>query len=216
MFCISQSISQHPLARGVALERMQVGHARQGGQPLVPLGVVLHRTRPERIEIGVDRHVLRRQIDEVAHQVDLGDLRQGRRRVGQGGGRQQVLRLRRPARRTPAGGAQRRPGWLSSNSRAVDWFFSMRSFHQLRSASEGCATPRLRFGLVAMSLLNGSPMQRSIALDVRARPPRRRRQRLGQGGGQAVDLRPRPLLGHGDAETQSSSLGSQRPRCRPA
>ena len=69
-----------------ALQRVQVGQARQGRQPFVPLGVVLHRTRPERIEIGVDRHVPRREVDEVADQVDLADFRQRRRRVGQGVG----------------------------------------------------------------------------------------------------------------------------------
>ena len=51
---------QHALAGSSSLcKRMQVGQARQGGQPFVPLGVVLHGTRPERIEIGVDRHVPR-------------------------------------------------------------------------------------------------------------------------------------------------------------
>ena len=56
------------------------GQARQGRQPLVPLGVVLHRARAERIEVRVDRHVERRQIRVVPDDVELAQLGQGRRR----------------------------------------------------------------------------------------------------------------------------------------
>ena len=48
---------QHALQRRFGLVGVQVGHARQRRQPLVPLGVVLHRTGAQRIEVGIDRHV---------------------------------------------------------------------------------------------------------------------------------------------------------------
>ena len=55
--CSSYSNSQHALQRVVGLIGMQIGEPGQAGQPLVPLGVVLHRTRAQRIEMRVDRHV---------------------------------------------------------------------------------------------------------------------------------------------------------------
>jgi hypothetical protein len=70
---------QHPLAGVVVLEGVDGGEARQRREALVPLGVVLHGTRPQRVEVGVDRHVPRRQVGEVADQVDLADLGQRRR-----------------------------------------------------------------------------------------------------------------------------------------
>ena len=71
-----------PCSVSTRLIGMQVEQARQRGQPLVPLGVVLHRARAERIEVRVDRHVQRREVREVPHHVQLGQLRQRRRRVG--------------------------------------------------------------------------------------------------------------------------------------
>ena len=52
----------------------------QPGETLVPLRVVLHRATAERIEVRVDRHVERRQVDEVTDDVGLRQLGQGRRR----------------------------------------------------------------------------------------------------------------------------------------
>src|SRR5262249_27799135 len=78
---------EHALAGFVALERVQVGEPRQRRESLVPLGVVLHRTRPQRIEIGVDRHVPRGQVDVVADQVNLAHFGQRRRILTQGGRR---------------------------------------------------------------------------------------------------------------------------------
>src|SRR6478752_6245229 len=51
----------------------------QAGQPrqaLVALGVVLHRTRAQRIEIRVDRHVERREVGVMPHHVELAQLGQ--------------------------------------------------------------------------------------------------------------------------------------------
>ena len=82
---------QHALRVLFGLIGMQVGDARQSGQPLVPLGVVLHRATAERIEMCVDRHVERRQIDEMANDVGLGQLGQGRHFGTQLGCRNQFL-----------------------------------------------------------------------------------------------------------------------------
>ena len=51
--------------------------------PLVPLGVVFHRARAERIEMRIDRHVLRGKIDVVPDDVGLGQFGQRRRRGGE-------------------------------------------------------------------------------------------------------------------------------------
>ena len=45
---------EHALRRVVVLQRVQCGEPRQRREPLVPLGVVLHRARPQRVEVGVD------------------------------------------------------------------------------------------------------------------------------------------------------------------
>ncbi len=58
----------------------------------MPLRVVLHGTGAERVEVGVDGHVLRREVDEVAHEVHFTDFGQ-RRGVGERGGRQEVRDL---------------------------------------------------------------------------------------------------------------------------
>ena len=68
---------QHALRILLGLIRMQVGEAGQAGEPLVPFRVVLHRATAERIEVRVDRHVERREIDEVADHVGLRQLGQG-------------------------------------------------------------------------------------------------------------------------------------------
>ena len=72
---------QHALGGGVVLERVEVGKPAQPGEPLVPLRVVLHGARPERVEVGVDRHVPGGQVRVMPHEVDLADLRQRGRRV---------------------------------------------------------------------------------------------------------------------------------------
>ena len=102
---------QHALHGRFRLVGVQVEQARQRRQPLVPLGVVLHRTRAQGIEVGVDRHVLRRQIDEVPHHVGLGKLRQQQRIGGDRRSRQQFFNglLRYVALRQPHG-ATARPG----------------------------------------------------------------------------------------------------------
>ncbi len=58
----------------------------------------------------------------MADQVDLADLGQRRRRVGERVGRKQVA----PAGTSHAGRrCVRRPGWLISNSNSVDWLLSI-------------------------------------------------------------------------------------------
>ena len=64
--CISYSTCSIPWIVSSGWQRMQVGEARHRGDPLVPLGVVLHRATAERIEVRVDRHVERRQIRDSA------------------------------------------------------------------------------------------------------------------------------------------------------
>ena len=109
-------------------------NAGQAGEPFVPLRVVLHRARAERIEVRVDRHVPRRQVDEVADQVDLADLRQRRRRVGQAPCGSSA-RAPAPARRTPAADGSAGPAWLSSKSSSVDWLL-----HVVRISDERCTS----------------------------------------------------------------------------
>ena len=99
---------EHPLERLFRLVGMQIAQAGQPRRPFVPLGVVFHRTRAERIEVRIDRHVLRRKIRKMPHHTGFRKLRQGRGPLGQRRRRQQFLNrlllhitLRQP-RRTPA------------------------------------------------------------------------------------------------------------------
>ena len=61
------------------LQRMDLREAGEHHQPLVDARVVLHRARAERIEARVDAEVARRQLGEVADELELGHLRQARR-----------------------------------------------------------------------------------------------------------------------------------------
>ena len=70
---------QKSLHGRIGLIWMQIDHARHVRKPLVPLGIVLHRARAERIEVRIDRHVICRQIGEVPDHVDFGKFRQRRR-----------------------------------------------------------------------------------------------------------------------------------------
>ena len=67
---------ERPLSAVGALQRMELGVARQSGDSLVELGVVLHRAGPERIEAGVEVEVALREPVEVAHDLGFGDLGQ--------------------------------------------------------------------------------------------------------------------------------------------
>ncbi len=69
---------------------MQVGHAGHSRGAFVPLGVVLHGARAERIEVGVDRHVTSRQVDEMSDDVRFRNFRQGRRVFVELVGREQL------------------------------------------------------------------------------------------------------------------------------
>ncbi len=81
----SQSSWSVPWAICVGRERVESGEAGQAGRPLVELRVELHRARAERIEAGVDRVVELGQVDVVADDLRLVELRQGRRRRPTGG-----------------------------------------------------------------------------------------------------------------------------------
>ena len=63
----------------LVLQRMEVAKPGQRHEPLVDARVVLHRAGAERIEAGVDPEVPRRELGEVADQLELGNLRQARR-----------------------------------------------------------------------------------------------------------------------------------------
>ena len=58
---------------------MQPREAGQARDPLVDLGVVLHRAGPERIHAQVDREVLLRESNEVPEHLRLAHL--GKRRL---------------------------------------------------------------------------------------------------------------------------------------
>src|SRR5579884_1720467 len=78
---------------------------------------------------------------------------------------------------------QRRPGLLISNSRAVDWFFSMYRFRPLSPEGRGEKNTR-------MSATLGDRLAADAV------------QGGGEGRGQAVDLGPRPLLGDGHRQAR--------------
>ena len=91
---------QQALKRALVLIGMLGDKPRQRRQPLVPLGVVLHRARAERIEVRVDRHVERRQVRVVPDDVELAQL-------GQGGRRGRDVRLGDERRERPIGDVRR-------------------------------------------------------------------------------------------------------------
>ena len=153
--------------------------ARPGrrGQPLVPLGVVLHRARAERIEVRVDRHVQRRQVREVPHHLELAQLGQRRRRARPGARRGAARRAARSgtSRLGQDRRARGRDGWSRTAvavDRACTWIVRPESTSTERSAMESIG--------------------RRVS-DQASRSPGRRL-------GQAVDLVLGPLLGHGDQE----------------
>ena len=87
------------------LERMNIGKARQTGHLLIEARVVLHRARSEWINAGVDRIVVARQTDVMAHCLGLGEARQiesasARARSQSWTGTMQARRYRRPRRRS--------------------------------------------------------------------------------------------------------------------
>ncbi len=111
----------HGFDRLVADADRQSRHARQS---FVPLGVVLHRTRPERIKMRIDRHVQRRQVREVPNRLPASV------NSGSGGGLSrairpmQLLRLRASERRSRQTLA-RDPACDSSNSNLVACWLRM-------------------------------------------------------------------------------------------
>ena len=100
------------LAQRLGVERMRLGQPGQPRGPLVDLRVVLHRARPERIEVQVDRLVQVGEPVEVAEHVELAHLRQPRCLVAQdrcgqrrlpGGALARAIRRRREANGTSSG-----------------------------------------------------------------------------------------------------------------
>ena len=77
--------------RGSDREEARRRNTRQGGRALVPLRVVLHRARAERVEVRVDRHVLRRQVREMTHDLRLRQLRQRGSAFGEHARREQLF-----------------------------------------------------------------------------------------------------------------------------
>jgi hypothetical protein len=73
------------------LERVKPRVAGQPGDPLVQLGVVLHRARAERVEAGVEIEVPLGQAVVVAHDLGLGDLGQAGRLGAPGVRREQLV-----------------------------------------------------------------------------------------------------------------------------
>ena len=106
----------HQLERalGVArvLERVQARVARQARDPLVQLGVVLHRARAERVEAGVEIEVPLGQAVVVADDLGLWDLRQARR-LGAPLVRRQEL-VERALGHVDLGGDERAPARLGA------------------------------------------------------------------------------------------------------
>ena len=95
--------------------------AREAGQarrPLVDLRVVLHRAGAERVEAEVDRDVPGREPREVAHHLDLGDLRQPGQVVAQRARLEAPTRARRRARRRRAASSRRVPGGCARRAAA--------------------------------------------------------------------------------------------------
>ena len=78
---------QHAGHGGLILVGVDQGQARQIGDAVVDLGVVLHGARAERVEALVDGEVAPRGVGEVAHYLRLRQLRQ-RQRVAQQRGRE--------------------------------------------------------------------------------------------------------------------------------
>ena len=83
--------------------------ARQPGRPLVELRVELHRARAQRIEARVDRVVELREVDVVAHDLRLVELRQRRRRRPTRRRRNPLQRVLRRMRDLAAAAARSRP-----------------------------------------------------------------------------------------------------------
>ena len=114
---VLQSVEQFQRSLGLLgrLLRMDPGESGQEGDLVVDLGVVLHRARPQRIEMGVDAEVQLAERGEILHHLGLGNL-------GQGQIVPQVGRIRAGARRgtsRPGVMTPTRPVTLRSISRLV-------------------------------------------------------------------------------------------------
>ena len=74
------------------LKRMQRRELRHGGDLLVDLRIVLHRTASKRIEAGVDTEILIRKIRVMSYNLEFADFRQLRGLLAQ--------KIRRNSRQT--------------------------------------------------------------------------------------------------------------------
>ena len=110
---------ERALDQVLGLVGVQPAQARQRGDALADLGVVLHRARAQRIGSRLDAVVARRQLGEVAHEIDLGDLGQARRPAAQrDAGEQLVHRGLGHARCGEAVGAAAGPRLLVDGSQS--------------------------------------------------------------------------------------------------
>ena len=69
---------ERALRQRVGRHRVEPEEAGDPRRPLVDLGVVLHRARPERIELRVDAEIPLREPDEVAERLGLAHLGEAR------------------------------------------------------------------------------------------------------------------------------------------
>ena len=69
---------EETLAHRLRRERMTAEELRQHRELITGARVVLHRARPERVEMRVDGEVQLRQAREVTHRLQLGHFRQRR------------------------------------------------------------------------------------------------------------------------------------------
>jgi hypothetical protein len=112
---------EHPLGGVVVLQGVQIGEPGQRCEPFVPLRVVLHGTRPERVEVGVDRHIPGRQVGKVPDQIDLAHLWERRRCRSALPVRDQTRLSRRRWHITRWEPVTSAPGVRESKTRSVDW-----------------------------------------------------------------------------------------------
>ena len=191
----------HQLQRALgalrALRRVQARVARQRGDALVQLRVVLHRARAERVEAGVEVEVALREPVVVAHDLRLGDLGQLRRlgaaEAARAAARPAAARARRArARRTRAGPRLDFSKIVTARSRC------MRGL-ELRGPAAAGASPWTRVGVQAFSLT--CSRRHRLALG---------RDRGAEHVGEPVDVLARALLGDRDQQAVAPRAASSR------
>jgi hypothetical protein len=154
VFLHAEEQFEHALDRVVVLERVQSGEAGERGEAFVPLRVVLHRARTERIKVRVDRHVPRGQVREVANQVDLADFRQRRRSRGEVPGGNQFVQ---PVRHRDIAGRQAVAASAGAGQ-IEDRFGRLRIVHGCSREDDPVGNCRKSVGLAANLIRDILPM----------------------------------------------------------